>query len=70
MAIIACVMGGTVTSVFFSKLLGGATWGVSTGFGSCMAAAIFEAGRPLRLTVDQKSELDEIYTDFRKFNFF
>jgi len=47
--------------------LGDATWSVSTGLGSCLIAAIYEVGRPARLTVDEANVLQSQYQDFARF---
>eukprot|EP00884_Botryococcus_braunii_P016628 jgi/Botrbrau1/3649/Bobra.0204s0039.1 len=43
------LFGGGLTAWAFEAGLGDPTWAVSTGLGACMAAAIYEVGRPARL---------------------
>jgi hypothetical protein len=43
---------------------GDASWSVSTGIGACMAAALYEVGRPARLSVDEAQELERRWQDF------
>ena len=60
--LVAC--GGALVAAGFSAALGDATWSVSTGLGSCLVAAIYEVGRPDRLSVDEANVLEEQYQDF------
>ena len=51
-----------------SAALGGeATWSVSTGVGAALAAAVYEIGRPKRLSGAQAAALDEQWADFKAF---
>jgi hypothetical protein len=44
--------------------LGDATWSVSTGLGACMAAAVYEVGRPDRLSADEAVALEGRWQEF------
>ncbi|KAJ9522378.1 hypothetical protein QJQ45_008154 [Haematococcus lacustris] len=44
--------------------LGDATWSVSTGLGACMAAFVYEVGRPRRLGVEEAQRLEGQWQDF------
>ena len=44
--------------------LGDATWSVSTGLGVCVAGAVYEVGRPTRLSVDEAMTLEAQWVDF------
>eukprot|EP00210_Caulerpa_lentillifera_P004059 g3872.t1 len=67
------VMMGTIvimallTTTVISLLVDGATWSVSTGIGACMAAGLFEVGRPPRLNLKEKQKLDKQFEDFVEF---
>lgn len=43
---------------------GDATWSVSTGLGACLAAAVYEVGRPARLSRDQADQVDNQWRTF------
>ena len=59
---------GTVTALALSRALGGeATWAVSGGIGSALAAAVYELGRPPRLSGTQQVELEAQWSEFRAF---
>ncbi|KAK9836358.1 hypothetical protein WJX81_008368 [Elliptochloris bilobata] len=47
--------------------LGDATWSVSTGLGACLAAAVYEVGRPARLNAEEAEELEAQWRDFARF---
>lgn len=55
---------GGATAWFFSWAFGDATWAVSTGLGACIAAAVYELGRPERLSVEEAEELEEQWQAF------
>lgn len=57
-------MCGTLIAWGFAAALGDATWSVSTGLGSCFVSAIYEVGRPDRLSSDEAQELEDKYADF------
>ncbi len=44
--------------------LGDATWAVSSGLGACLASAVYELGRPQRLSVEEGMALEEAYRTF------
>lgn len=44
--------------------LGDATWGVSSGIASCMAAGVYELGRPTRLSSSEAVQLEEQWQVF------
>lgn len=48
----------------FSAALGDATWSVSTGLGCCFISAIYEVGRPDRLSSEEAQKLEDQYADF------
>jgi len=48
----------------FDFLFEDATWGVSTGIGICMAAGVYELGRPTRRSVEEKVKLDDQWQTF------
>ena len=43
---------------------GDATWSVSTGLGACMAAGVYEVGRPRRVTAEEAADIDTRWRDF------
>lgn len=59
--------GGGLTAWAFEAGLGDPTWAVSTGLGACMAAAIYEVGRPARLSVAEAQALEAQWRDFGVF---
>jgi hypothetical protein len=59
-----CGVGGVATAALFSAALGDATWSVSTGIGVCMAAGVYELGRPSRLSVGEAAALEAQWQDF------
>lgn len=65
--VLLCTAGGFLTSYSFETLLGDATWAVSTGIGACFAAAIYEVGRPERLSSDEAITLENQWQDFVAF---
>lgn len=64
-AVFCC--GGALTAWAFEAGLGDPTWAVSTGLGACMAAAIYEVGRPARLSVEEAQALEAQWRDFGEF---
>lgn len=58
---------GTAMAVLFSGGLGDATWSVSTGLGACMAAGVYEVGRPTRMSKEQAVALELQWQDFATF---
>lgn len=59
--------GVAVAAALNAGLGGEATWGVSTGLGSCAAAFVYEVGRPQRLSAGQQVALQSEWSDFRAF---
>lgn len=55
---------GAVSSLAFSVGLGDATWAISTGIGACMAAGVYEVGRPVRMEPVEAQQLDVLWQDF------
>lgn len=62
------ILSGISTAWLFNSSLGDATWSVSTGIGSCMAALVYEVGRPKRMSPDEAVELEEQWQDFGEQN--
>lgn len=58
---------GLALSAAFQALLGDATWAVSTGLGSCMAAGMYEVGRPRRLSVEEAQAKEQQWQEFGRF---
>lgn len=67
LALSICLAAGFGISLAFSLGLGDATWSVSSGIGACMAAGVYEVGRPKRLSVSEAKELEEQWQDFSGF---
>lgn len=62
------LLSGAAVAVALSSALGGeATWSVSTGLGSCLAAGVYELGRPRRLSVDEQVALEARWKEFKSF---
>lgn len=60
-----CLAGGVTVAGLLSAGLGGdATWAVSSGIGALFGAAVFEVGRPARLTVAEAQQLESQWQDF------
>ena len=47
-----------------ASVIGDATWSVSTGLGACMAAGVYEVGRPRRVTAEEAADIDTRWRDF------
>ena len=61
-------LAGTAVSLSLTAALGGeATWSVSTGLGACLAAGVYEVGRPRRLSGKEQVVLEEEWQQFRAF---
>ncbi|KAK9917166.1 hypothetical protein WJX75_001505 [Coccomyxa subellipsoidea] len=60
---------GAAVAWAFQAGLGDGTWSISTGIGACMAAAVYEVGRPDRLNPEQAVELESQWQDFVRFAF-
>lgn len=61
-----CLLGGVAVSAVLENGLGDPTWAVSSGIGALFAAAVFEVGRPKRLTVAEAQQLESQWQDFGK----
>ncbi len=62
------LLAGSAVSLSLSAVLGGeATWSVSTGLGACLAAGVYEVGRPQRLSAAQQVALEAEWRDFKAF---
>ncbi|KAF8065607.1 hypothetical protein HT031_003208 [Scenedesmus sp. PABB004] len=66
-AALACGAGGVATAAALGLGLGDPTWAVSSGLGALFAGAIFEAGRPARLSVAEAQALEAQWQDFAAF---
>mmetsp|Transcript_26026 Transcript_26026/g.56774 ORF Transcript_26026/g.56774 Transcript_26026/m.56774 type:complete len:323 (-) Transcript_26026:763-1731(-) len=62
-----CLAGGLGIAGVLNAGLGDATWSVSTGIGVCMAAGVYEVGRPARLSVTEAQTLEDQWQDFANF---
>ena len=58
---------GAAISLSLSAALGEETWGVSSGLGSCLAAGVYELGRPPRLSAPEREALEARYAQFVAF---
>ncbi|KAL4422128.1 hypothetical protein ABPG77_003413 [Micractinium sp. CCAP 211/92] len=58
---------GVGVAAAFQVFLGDATWSVSTGLGALLGAAMYEAGRPRRLNVEEVKAKEALWQDFRRF---
>jgi hypothetical protein len=56
--------GGLAVAWAFEAGLRDAMWSVSTGIGACIAAAVYEVGRPARLSADEAVELEGQWQEF------
>lgn len=59
-----CLAGGLGVAALFSAGLGDATWSVSSGIGSLIAAGVYEIGRPERVSGAAAVALEEQWQDF------
>lgn len=59
-----CLAGGAGTAAFFNWALGDATWAVSSGIGALFAAAVYEVGRPERVSGKEAARLEEQWQEF------
>lgn len=66
-AALTCFVGGISISALLASGLGDPTWSISSGIGALFAAAIFEVGRPARLTVQEAQQLEMQWQDFGGF---
>lgn len=60
----SCGAGGLAIAALLGNSLGDPTWSVSSGIGALFAGAIFEAGRPARLSVAEAQQLEAQWQDF------
>jgi hypothetical protein len=58
------LLSGCSVAALLQWAFGEATWSVSTGLGSCIAAAVYELGRPARLSVEEAQALEAQWQDF------
>jgi hypothetical protein len=58
------VAGGVGLAALFSLSLGDATWAVSSGIGALFAAAVYEVGRPARVSGAEAVQLEEQWQEF------
>jgi hypothetical protein len=56
--------GGVGVAVLFNAALGDAVWTLSTGLGACVAAAVYEVGRPERLSPERAQALEQQWQEF------
>ena len=63
-AVAFIVASGVAIATALDAGLGSATWGVSSGIATCLAACVYELGRPERLSADQAVELEGMYQLF------
>lgn len=63
-AVLFVVASGSAIATALDAGLGSATWGVSSGIATCLAAGVYELGRPERLSADQAVELEGLYQLF------
>lgn len=66
-AVVFTVASGAAIAAALDVGLGSATWGVSSGIATCLAAGVYELGRPERLSADQAVELEGLYQEFGMF---
>lgn len=63
-AVAAIIASGCSIALVLDTGLGDATWGVSSGIATCMAAGVYELGRPQRLSADEAVKLEEQWQVF------
>jgi hypothetical protein len=63
-AVAATIAAGFGVAFALNEGLGDATWGVSSGIATCMAAGVYELGRPTRLSAQQAVQLEEQWQVF------
>ena len=59
LALLATIVSGCGMAFVLDAGLGDATWGVSSGIASCLAAGVYEIGRPERLSVAKATKLED-----------
>ncbi|GAX83120.1 hypothetical protein CEUSTIGMA_g10546.t1 [Chlamydomonas eustigma] len=62
-----CLASGAAIATSLSLGLGDATWSVSAGLGACLAAVMYDVGRPRRLSVNDAVRLEGQWQDFARF---
>ncbi|KXZ51868.1 hypothetical protein GPECTOR_11g304 [Gonium pectorale] len=62
-----CVASGLAISAVLQFGLGNSIWALSTGTGACLAAGVYEVGRPTRLDRQEAAQLDAQWRDFVAF---
>jgi hypothetical protein len=63
-ALLLVVASGAATAAALEVGLGDATWSVSSGIGMCLAAGVYELGRPERVSRDKAVELEGQWQEF------
>mmetsp|Transcript_38144 Transcript_38144/g.73157 ORF Transcript_38144/g.73157 Transcript_38144/m.73157 type:complete len:348 (-) Transcript_38144:450-1493(-) len=58
------LVSGVAVTCALDWAFGETTWAVSTGLVSCISAAVYELGRPMRLSTDEAQELEEQWQEF------
>ncbi|GIL79018.1 hypothetical protein Vretifemale_8423 [Volvox reticuliferus] len=61
-----CLVSGLAISFGLQAGLGDSIWALSTGTGACLAAGVYEVGRPKRLNLEETRQLDQQWRDFGK----
>lgn len=64
LALVATIASGCCVAYALDAGLGDATWGVSSGIASCLAAGVYELGRPERLSVEKATMLEDQWQVF------
>ncbi|KAG2423379.1 hypothetical protein HXX76_015345 [Chlamydomonas incerta] len=59
-----CLASGLAISAVLQAGLGDSIWALSTGTGACLAAGVYEVGRPKRMNREEAAELDDQWRDF------
>ncbi|GLI65966.1 hypothetical protein VaNZ11_009650 [Volvox africanus] len=59
-----CLVSGLAISFSLQAGLGDSIWALSTGTGACLAAGVYEVGRPKRLNLEEARQLDQQWRDF------
>lgn len=67
LSVMVAITWGILTAAVFELALEDAIWGISAGVGACFAAALFEVGRPERLSPEQERKLETQWQDFKEF---
>ncbi|GFR42698.1 hypothetical protein Agub_g3620, partial [Astrephomene gubernaculifera] len=67
LAAAVCLASGLGISFTLQATLGDSTWALSTGLGACMAAGVYELGRPARFSRKEAEQVDRQWRDFVAF---